>query len=681
MTLNTINTRNHHFHAIIICALLIIASQSSYSESFKPDYSSVQSGTLFLNNVDEAQDAIVLASRVSMHIAGIVADIRLSQDFENASQHWMEGTYVFPLPENASVKAMKIRIGERVIEGEILEKQKAKKQYEQAKNNGNVAGLVKQERNNLFTTKIANIAPGDKISIELEYFQTIELMDDSYSLRLPTTLTPRYIANTTTGPDNVEALFSERELQDAIAITPPFKTKQNSATDAVFSASITLQSEWPLAEVISKSHDVEVIELEDRYLINLENGSASMDRDFILSWKPFPETSLQPTLYVQNTDTESFGLIVIEPPNSDLPRKTQNREVIFVVDTSGSMSGESIRAAKAALISALDMLHVDDKFNVIEFNDSSSKLYSTSQPAHNNQISLAKKYIRQLDAEGGTEMHAALKLALQNPEEKLLRQIVFITDGSVDNEQELLSMLAKKLGNSRLFTVGIGSAPNTFFMSKAAEFGRGTYKYISNISETEAQMSSLFHQLQFPVLTSVSLEIDQGNAQWYPNPIPDLYAGKPLVLAVKLSKQNKHITLTGLFNGEAWSQVLQVPSSEIQSNSISSIWARQKIENLMNEQWMTGQKDLNKEDIITTSIEHSVLSKYTAFLATEKTPTRSTSDIMKSQRVTNLLPKGNTMFVPLPQGATSANAWLALSLMIYLLSFLPKSLAIIREKL
>lgn len=681
MTLTAIYTRNQHFRSIIICALFILASPSSYSQSLTPDLSNVQSGTLFLNNIDETQNAIILASRVSMHIAGVVADIRLSQDFENSSPHWMEGTYVFPLPENASVKTMKIRIGERVIEGEILEKQKAKSQYAAAKNSGQIAGLVKQERNNLFTTKIANIAPGEKISIELEYFQTIELMDDSYSLRLPTTLTPRYIANKTPDPDNVESLFTTSELQDAPSISPPFKPRKDSTTNPVFSASITLESEWPLAEISSKSHAVEVIELEDRYLINLASGRAFMDRDFTLSWKPYPEASLQPALYVQNSDSESYGLIVLEPPQSDFAKKAQNREVVFVVDTSGSMSGESIRAAKAALISALDMLHVDDKFNVIEFNDSSSKLYSTSQPAHNNQISLAKRYIRQLNAEGGTEMRTALNLALQNPNENLLRQIIFITDGSVDNEQELLSMLAKKLGNNRLFTVGIGSAPNTFFMRKAAEFGRGTYKYIDDIGETETQMSSLFHQLQFPVLTSVSIEIDQGSAEWYPHPVPDLYAGKPLMLAAKFSKDTKQITLSGLFNDEPWSHVLEVQNAASQSDSISSIWARQKIENLMNEQWMTGKKDLNKEKIIDLSTSHSVLSKYTAFLATEKTPVRPAADTLKTQRMKNLIPKGNTMFAPLPQGSTNANSWLALSFMLFLLTLLPKSLAIIREKI
>lgn len=666
MKLTSFYDRIYRLRSIIICAIFIIASPASYSATSTPDFNNVRTGTLFLNNASDTQDAILLGSRISMHIAGVIADVRLSQDFENSSQHWMEGTYVFPLPETASVKAMKIRIGERIIEGEILEKQKAKALYETAKNSGQIAGLVKQERNNLFTTKISNIPPGEKVSIELDYFQTIELMDDSYSLRLPTTLTPRYMTDA---------------FLDAMATSPPFKTDESSASTTKFSASITLESSWPLAEITSASHDIEVIELEDRYLVDLEDGYALMDKDFTMSWKPYPEASLQPSLYVQNTDTESFGLIVLEPPISSIPRATQNREVIFVLDTSGSMSGESIRAAKAALISALDKLHVDDKFNVIEFNDSSTQLYNTSQPAHNNQISLAKRFIARLDAEGGTEMRSALNLALQNPQHQLLRQIIFITDGSVGNEQELLSMLSNKLGNSRLFTVGIGSAPNTFFMSKAAEFGRGTYKYISDIDEAEAQMSSLFHQLQFPVLTSVSIEVDHGNAESYPNPVPDLYAGKPLVLVSKISKDTKRITLTGQFNDEPWSQVLTVETADSQSNSISSIWARQKIENLMNEQWMTGKQDLNKQEVIDLSSKHSVLSKYTAFLATEKAPIRPISDKLISERIKNLVPSGNTMFVPLPQGATSANTWFALSFLLFLLKLLPKSIAIIREKL
>lgn len=670
--------RKFRLQSIIICVMIIIASPASYSATSTPDFNNVRSGTLFLNSAGDTQDAVILGSRISMHIAGVIAEVRLSQDFENSSQQWMEGIYVFPLPETASVKAMKIRIGERIIDGEILEKQKARIQYEGAKNSGHVVGLVKQERNNLFTTKIANIPPGEKISIELDYFHTIELMDDSYSLRLPTTLTPRY---TTESLSDAEYLFTADAAQDTKAISPPFMTGEDETSNARFSASITLESNGPLAEISSSSHGIEIIELENRYLVDLENGDALMNKDFTLSWKPYPETSLQPSLYVQNTDTASFGLIVLEPPISSIPKAMQNREVIFVLDTSGSMSGESIRAAKAALISALDKLHVDDKFNVIEFNDSSTQLYNTSQPAHGNQIRLAKRFITRLDAEGGTEMRSALDLALQNSEDKRLRQIIFITDGSVGNEQELLTMLSKELGNSRLFTVGIGSAPNSFFMSKAAELGRGTYKYIGDIDEAEAQMSSLFHQLQFPVLTSVSIEVDHGNAEWYPNPVPDLYAGKPLVLVSKMGKKTNHITLTGLFNDEPWSQVLSIEDAESQSSSISSIWARQKIENLMNEQWMTGKQDLNKEDIIDLSTKHSVLSKYTAFLATEKTPLRPITDKLISEKVKNLVPSGNTMFAPLPQGATSANVWLALSFLLIILKLLPKSIAIIREKL
>ncbi len=681
MTLKPTNHAICRLPAIIICALFILASPSVYSATSAPDFDNVQTGTLFLYGSEETQDAIVLGSRISMHIAGVIADVHISQDFENSSNQWMEGTYVFPLPEKASVKAMKVRIGERIIEGEILEKQKAKENYEQAKSDGQVAGLVKQERNNLFTTQIANIGPGEKISIELDYFQTVELMDDVYSLRLPTTLTPRYSDANISDPENIESPLPEEAIEDIYAISPPFKIEETNLASSRFSASITLESDWPLAEIISESHAIDVIELEDRYLVSLENDSALMNKDFTFTWQPYPEASIQPSLYVQNTESETFGLIVLEPPTSSVPRDIQNREVVFVIDTSGSMSGESIRAAKAALTTALDMLHVDDKFNVIQFNDSSTMLYGQSQPAHNNQITIAKKFIEHLDAEGGTEMQSALNLALRNPTEGLLRQIIFITDGSVGNEQELLTMLNNKLGNNRLFTVGIGSAPNTFFMSKAAEFGRGTYKYIDNIATAEPQMSSLFHQLQFPVLTSVSIEIDNGSAEWYPNPVPDLYAGKPLVLASKISNDTQTIKLTGLFNEEPWSKVLKVDRSGDQSSSISSIWARQKIENLMNEQWMTGQGDLNKQEIIELSAEHSVLSKYTAFLAIDKTPTSPVNDKLVTERIKNLIPAGNTMLVSLPRGSTGANGWLALSVLLTLLRLLPKSITIIREKL
>ncbi len=664
-----------YFIRFAFIAIIVLTACGLRAESPAPDYDKVRSGTLFLASEHTTIDAILLHSSFSMHIAGVIADVQMSQDFENSSNEWVEGIYAFPLPENASIRTMNIRIGERLIEGRILEKQIARDEYKKAKKQGQVAGLIRQERSNLFTTRIANIAPGEKVTVELDYFQTLEIQDEVFSLRLPTTLTPRYIPG-----DKMSALhFSENPLEtiqfieDAVAISPPQKYLGEGELPTV-SLNIVLESRWPLAEIDSQSHEIEVIELEDRYLISLNQIETAMDRDFTLNWKGFSEQEPLPSLYIQKQNSETFGLVVVNPPPS-ASVETINRELIFVVDTSGSMAGNSIRAAKAALISALDKLRPGDKFNLIQFNSSAEQLYGEPQFANPEQLANAKRYIRRLNADGGTEMQAAIELSLAGQNEEFLRQVVFITDGSVGNEHELLSLLHQQLEHARLFTVGIGTAPNSFFMRKAAEFGRGNFRFIANTSSVEDEINRLFKQLQYPALTSIGLKSDTGFVEHYPEPVPDLYAGQPVVLAAKIPDQTNELILEGEINGESWLKKLDVKSASSDSTGISSVWARQKIDQLMNQQWIYSDDQLHRSEIIRLSQSFSVLSPYTSFLAMETDSSSMHTGKLKTERIKNLMPGGSTMTaVQFPQGATGSYAWILAAMVLSLLGALLYSL-------
>lgn len=661
-------------------AIIVLASATTRAASEEPDFDNVLSGTLFLTGEQTVIDAMVLHSTVSMHIAGVIADVRMSQDFENSSDVWVEGIYAFPLPENASIRSMTIRIGERLIEGKILEKQNAEKQYIAANNHGKVAAIVRQERNNLFTTKIANIGPGEKIVVELDYFQTLEYVDDSFSVRLPTTLTPRYIT-----PDKFDAAhFRENPLKtielidDAIAVTPPQKMPDDTHSPDL-ALHIVIESDLPLVEIVSESHAVDVVELDDRYLVSLSAGDTAMDRDFLLSWKATPVDRPRPALYMQESGGEHFGLLVVTPPHA-AAIEPRSREMIFVIDTSGSMAGESIRSAKSALLHGLDKLQVVDAFNIIQFNDKARPLYTSPQRANPERIANARRFIKRLEADGGTQMREALELALKNQNKNFLRQIIFITDGSVGNEPELLHFIHSRLDSARLFTVGIGAAPNSFFMRKSAEFGRGSFRFIADSGKAEQAMTTLFDSLQFPVVTGVSLQGDGSDTVFYPQPVPDLYSGQPLVLAVKLTDNTKRLIVKGKLNGADWQQELDVDKALTGSEGITSLWARRRIENLMNEQWTSGDEKLHLNEIINLSIRHSVLSKYTAFLAVEKTPVRDRQNPLHSVKIKNLMPSGNEMLmVDLPKGATGANAWLAAGLLLLLLTIILRTIAGVRR--
>ncbi len=653
----------------LIIAIIVFATPLSRAQTVPVDYKEISSGTLILNSEDTQHDALILNSKVSMHISGIIADVRLWQDFENSSNKWVEGIYVFPLPANASVRSMNIRVGDRTIEGKIMERHKAKDQYTKAKRNGKVTGVIHQERNNLFTAKIANIAPGEKVSIELDYFQTLDLVNDEFSLRFPTTLTPRY-----TPDDKLDsAHFIENPMEtlalieDIKAISPPQKLKLEDPTPSM-TLQIIIDSQRPFAEIGSLSHNIEVIELEDRYLVSLQAGKAEMDRDFILNWKEFPETHPKLAVYEQQFDDERYALIVLSPPPlqniDDSPR-----ELIFVIDRSGSMAGNSIRAAKKALINALDKLQHNDKFNIIAFNNQTEQLYPSAQRANPEQVSNAKRYISQLVADGGTEMRSAFQLALKAQNESLLRQIVLITDGSVGNERELLHFLHNNIGHSRLFTVGIGSAPNSFFMRKAAKNGRGNFHFIQDSSNIEREISALFDQLQYPAMTSISIQTNTGQTEILPDPVPDLYAGETLVLSAKLTPQDHHLQISGSLARQPWHQSVSFSDHSSDSSAISSLWARAKIEQLMEDQWNKDDDRLHRNKVIDLSMKHQVLSAYTSFLAVETTAVKSGSDPLITEAVKNLMPAGSEMIkVNLPQGATGANAWVMFSLIVLLIT-------------
>ena len=659
------------FFTLVRTAIFILAVTPVVALSSEPDFDNVRSGTLFLYENEQRYDALLLNSKVSMHIAGVVADVQLSQQFENTSADWVEGMYAFPLPENASVRSMKIRIGERTIIGKIQERQLARQKYHAAAANGQVAGLVNQERANLFTTRIANIAPGEEVHIELDYFQTLEVEDNELELRLPATFTPRYFPPSALSAEN----FAENPqktlllLDEINELTPEFSAHPDETSHRL-TLDILIDSEIPLSDIRSDSHDIDIAALDNAYKVSASTGQIPMDRDFLLRWTLAPSESPYPALYVQETDKGRFGLVIVNPPFAENPESAKlAREVIFVLDTSGSMSGNSIRAAKSALSRALDAMTPADRFNIIQFNDRARQLFKSPQPANPNLIANGKNYIRSLDADGGTEMQAAVELALQNQDKRFLRQIVFITDGSVGNEQDVFRTIQRELGDARFFTVGIGTAPNTFFMRQAALSGRGTYSYISTPQQSEIEISRLLEQMSSPVLTSLSIKED-GKAieQFFPHPVPDLYAGKPLALSVKLSDNGSNLTLTGRYTDKIWEQTLPIRAGNKEASGIASLWARQKIEQLMNKQWLHADNELHKQEIIEISSTWGVLSHWTSFLAIEETPVRHTRTTMKSESLNSLLPAGSSgTSIPMPQGATGVNAWLAAAIILLLI--------------
>jgi Ca-activated chloride channel family protein len=619
----------------------------------------MQSGSLLLRMKSGYIIATRMNTDIEAKVSGLVARVSVRQSFRNDGQEWVEGVYVFPLPDAAAVDTLRMHIGERIIEGEIREKGAAKKEYEAAKSAGKKTSLVEQQRANLFTTSIANIGPGETLTVEIEYLETVRYDEGSFSLRFPLTLTPRYIPGTPLpGRKGSGWALDTTSVPDASLITPPVVTRSR---DHKIDFTATIDAGVPLALIASRYHPIDVSDESDRYRVELAAASVPMDHDLELTWRPVPDIAPRATMFEETWEGRSHLLIMLLPPNDmSAPTAEFPRELIFVIDTSGSMHGTSLSQARRALTLALDGLQPADRFNVMQFNSVTSILFRTSVDATLSNVGIAKRYVAGLKANGGTEMRPAIAQALDQPHsESHLRQVIFITDGSVGNEQELFGLIEQRLGNTRLFTVGIGSAPNSWFMRKAAEAGHGTFTMISALHEVNEKMGRLFRRLEQPQITDVTVQWPTGTkTQSYPETIPDLYVGEPIVIKARLKnevRQGDVLTISGNSALGTWGAELLVRQSDA-NPGVAALWARARIQNLMDLERRGAPHDEIRDAVIDTALSHHLVSKFTSLVTVDKTPTRPANSTLGKEQVPNLLPYGQSVNAIFGFPATATNA-------------------------
>lgn len=639
-----------------------------------------ESGVFLLKDESgAAMPALTLDTDVDIAISGPVARVTVVQRFRNPGAQFAEGTYVFPLPEGAAVFGMELHMGHRRIVGEIHEKQAARRIYAQARAQGKRAGLVEQRRANAFTTAVANIPPGEDIAVRLEYLEVLQRQGNQFSLRLPLTLTPRYrpaldqahpLDLPVDSPmESVLRYAAETGLRPRVPdVSGPFylrttrRTRTNHAT-----VQVSLDAGGiDVSGLHSRSHQIEVRQQAGRQLIAPWDGAIPMDRDFLLHWRLSPGQQAAGTLFTETIGGEHFGLLMLVPPDQVSPLGRLPREMLFVIDTSGSMGGESIRQARAALVAALDRLHPGDRFNIIEFDDRFSRLYPQPVPVADDTLAAARRFVTRLDAGGGTEMLAPLRAALtMHPSDGYLRQIMFITDGAVSNEHAIFAAVHEQLGNARLFTVGIGSAPNSFFMKKAAAFGRGTFTYIGDTGEVSQQMAELFARLEKPMMRDLSIAVaDDIPVEQFPKKVPDLYAGEPVLVAMKLRALPDWIDVSGQGH-RPWSTRINTAAGR-QHPGTGTLWARQKIESLMDRIVRGEAEEAVRPQVVAVALRHRLVSRYTSFVAVDHTPVRAAQAPLGSQNLANQLPKG----LAWPRTATGVDylwalcAWLLLACLV-----------------
>lgn len=528
----------------------------------------------------QPQPALLLESEVLIEVTGLLSYTSVRQQFINDSGAWAEGRYSFPLPDDSAVESLTILIGERLIEGEIQERGQAREIYRQARSQGRVAGLVEQQPGNMFTTRIANIPPGETVAVIIGYRQQVQFEHGRFSLRFPASVA---------GGD------------------PSLRVEL-----------------WPGMELASLDASFHMIRTEfkgDHWIIKMDDPFEPASRDFELVWRPARSHQVETAAFGQRLGGLDHALLMMVPPPSFSSSNTP-REVILVIDTSGSMRGDAIVQARDALSFALDRLAVQDRFNVIEFNHQTRALFDAPVAASNANIQRARRFIDRLEAGGGTVMGPSLALAMGSDiPDGFLRQIVFATDGMIADESTVIDLIRREIGHSRLFTVGIGHGVNSRFLRDAARFGRGSYTGIADLGQIQERMSELLAQLTSPVLHDIELhwpvEVDAQPAY-----MPDLYTGQPLMISARAASLSGDLLVTGLSDGRPWQQLIPLDAFH-SAPGVAAHWGQAAIQSALDARPPGAPSESVRQAVLDLALEYQLVSPFTSLVAVDKTPLRS----------------------------------------------------------
>jgi Ca-activated chloride channel family protein len=652
--------------AALVFALAALTLTITSAQAAPVTLNDPKTGTLLFRTATPGQyeTAPKVETEVAIQVSGLVARTRVTQVFHNPGGDFVEGIYVFPLPEKAAVDRLAMQIGDRRIEGRIQEKEEARRTYEKAKVEGRKAALVEQQRPNLFTNSVAHIGPNDMVRISIEYQQTLAYENGEYRLRFPLAVTPRYVPASTTPPSE-GVPEAGKAAEDSLAPHPAYDC--GGAVNPV-DIVVAIDAGVPLARVESSYHETWIEkQAGGRAMVSFAREQEEADRDFELVWSVAPGQAPQAALFTESVAGAEYALLMVNPPQPSASEKALldrfPREIVLIVDTSGSMAGVSIEQAKAALFHALDTLTPRDRFNVVEFNSILRPLFGDALPATPGNVQHAKSWVKALRASGGTEMAPALSYALDGRETPgYLRQVIFMTDGGVSNEDELFKLIAARLGHSRLFTIGIGSAPNSHFMTKAAQFGRGTFTYIGDVREVQEKMSALFAKIEAPVLKDVAIRWSDGTpVETFPPRVPDLYLGEPIVVSAAVTRTaSRTIIVSGVRGNQPWSVAL-TPSAGSDASGVGALWARAKIAALMDALRTGGDASEVRTQVVKVAIEHHLVSTYTSLVAVDVTPTGPAGGT-RSALVKASLPQGMAVG-EIPQTDTAATLQLLAGLL------------------
>lgn len=567
---------------------------------------------------------------VDAQVSGFIARVNVVQQFHNPTDEKIEAVYTFPLPDDSAVDRMEMKVGERTIVGEIHRREEAREIYEAAKEAGHVASLLDQERPNIFTQSVANIEPGEEVKITISYTQLLKYEAGEYEFSFPMVVGPRYIpGGTVVGKTGAGRAPDTDETPDASKITPPVAPKGTRAGHDI-SLKVRINAGIPLYSVKSLLHEADYNFLDGNSAeVTLKDQATIPNKDFVLKYAVAGEMVHSGVITHAAGDGSGFFTLIVQPPKQPKPKFVTPKEMIFVLDTSGSQSGEPIKKSKQTLWHCIKNLNPGDTFNLIAFSSSPRMLYDRAQPFNSKNEAAALKYIEACEAKCGTEVIPALKKALPiAPDPKRLRIVVFFSDGYVGNDMAIVDYCQKNLGAARVFTFGIGNGVNRFILSKMAEVGRGACDFVLLNSDGKQVAQRFYERLRNPILTDINIDwngLPVVVEDIYPKRTPDLFSAQPLIVKGRYSAPAEgHIVVRGKVAGQPWEKQVYVnfPDEQPDNDSLASIWARAKVEDLMDQDWMGAQmntpKPEIKESIIEVALDYHLMTQYTSFVAVEK---------------------------------------------------------------
>lgn len=570
---------------------------------------------------------------VVANVAGFVGRTKVKQTFHNPLNEKIEAVYVFPLPSDAAVDEMIMTVGDRRIVGQVKPREEARQVYEQAKAAGHVASLLDQERPNIFTQSVANVEPGAQVVIEISYVETLKFEDGWYEFVFPTVVGPRYMPGTPTGKQGEGFAPDTTQVPDASKISPQV-TPQGTRAGHDISLTVNIDAGMEIQQFECRSHPV--VENKGgagKVSVALKNQETIPNKDFILRYRTATD-QVSDALLTHKDARGGFFTLLLQPPQKVQRKDAVGRELIFVLDTSGSMQGFPITQAKFVMSRAIDQMGPQDTFNLITFSGDTNILWDAPRPNTPQNREEAQSFLASRQGRGGTEMMKAIDAALIKTKSakpqaaETIRIVCFMTDGYVGNDMGIIDAVKKNAGTTRVFSFGIGSSVNRYLLEGMAHAGRGEVEFVTLESKAQEAADRFYQRIDAPVLTDVA--IDFGGlpvADVYPKLIPDLFSNKPVLVHGRLTgdvKPGATVTLRGNTAAGAFERKVELKpaAADASHEALASLWARSKVSDLMMRDLAALQSgsfpDELKRQITAVGVEFRLMTQFTSFVAVEE---------------------------------------------------------------